>query len=133
MPDATRADAVQALERFRDDRSRISLTAMGFGWRLALEGRVSEATDEEVRFVLPNGDEALALRVDMDDMVFWTGDPVDVPGEFRRGIQGLDRAPAFVGVALPYRVFPDMLSGPVCDRETRPRERIFFCEVAAEG
>jgi hypothetical protein len=129
MGEVRRSEAVRVLERFRDDDARVYLTGMGFGWRLGLEGRVSEVSAEEVRFVAAGGEEILALRLDMDDLHFWSGEVSDLPEGLGRGIAGLASSPAFLGVALPYRVFPDMLKGPACSHEMRPRERFFFCEL----
>ncbi len=132
MPEVSYDEAVRALERFRSDRCRLRLSGMGFGWSLAIPGYISEFAEGAVGFALPGGEEAFALRLDMEDVVFWVGDAGSVPAEIRRGIAGLDAAPSFVGVVLPYRVVPDALAGPVCAHELRPRERVFFCEIPRE-
>lgn len=133
MAKVTPQEAVRVLERFRDEAARVYLTGMGFGWSLGLEGRVSEVSEEEVRFVMPGGGEVLALRLDMEDLQFWSGEVSDLPAQLGRGIAHLTVASAFVGVALPDRIFPDMLTGPACSHEVRPRERIFFCELPRNG
>lgn len=133
MAEVTLREAVGVLERFRDEAARVYLTGMGFGWSLGLEGRVSQVSQEEVRFAAPGGEEVLALRLDMEDLQFWSGDVSDLPARLGRGIAHLKGSPAFLGVALPYRIFPDMISGPVCSHEVRPRERIFFCELPRAG
>lgn len=133
MAEVTPREAVRVLERFRDQAARVYLTGMGFGWSLGLEGRVSEVSEEEVRFVMPDGGEILALRLDMEDSQFWSGEVSDLPARLGRGIAHLAASSSFVGVALPYRIFPDMLTGPACSHEVRPRERIFFCELPRNG
>jgi hypothetical protein len=133
MAEVTPKEAVRVLERFRDEAVRVCLTGMGFGWSLGLEGRVAEVSSEEVKFAIPGGGAVLALRLDMDDLQFWSGDVSDLPAQLGRGIVHLKASPAFVGIALPYRVFPDMLAGPACSHELRPRERIFFCELPPSG
>jgi len=125
-------DAVGVLDRFRTDGTPVYLSGMGFGWRIGIAGWISGVSAEEVRFALPNGDEALGLRMDMDDVTFWSGDVAELPGDLRRGIAIPDQTPAFVGILLPFRTFPEMFSGPVCDRQSLPRERLFFCELSGE-
>lgn len=133
MPRISQNAAVEVLERFRVHGVRVFLYALGFGWSIGLEGRVSVATAEEVRIVLPGGQEAFALRLDMDDLEFWSGEPETLPEGLKRGIAGLERAPSFLGIVLPLRVTPEMLSGPVCNQQMLPRERIFLCEIGRGG
>lgn len=117
----TSGEALLIFDKWKSDRSIVSLSGKLIGWEVEATCRVEEANSSVVRLISVEGSATFSFIPSLPDMAFEYDEPT--PSESGERTSGLI-------VAFPLRVPLDALSHKTPPLSPPPRERLIFIELA---
>jgi hypothetical protein len=129
----TREEACLMFQKWHTEGTRLLLVGSFYGWSLQLQGKISAASENEIKFDPLDAPGRIVLDLDQPDLGFEYAEPKDAPPHIRQQVPEYGRNLGTLGVSLPLRFFAAQYQQYEQLQRVPKREKLLFMEVPGGG